>query len=296
MAEPARRTRAVTPSRTSGASPRPGRPLRPVDLARAVGLSPEMARRYEQWGYLPPAERSPTGRRLYGPQHLHAMVAARVMRTGYGWKSALNIMRHLHGGDLGGALALVDERHAALHRQRLEVDETLRALQTLAEAGPPPGGSHVAAENAAAQPRLPGTHALLRIAEAAQRVGVRVSAVRFWEEQGLLRPQRNTSSGYRLYDAEQLLRLHIVAVLRRANYRFDAIRAVLDELAGGQPSTALTAIQRRREELTRASDDCSRATAAFWDYAAAVLGKAAAPRAASAPTAGRQECGGQTSR
>ncbi|HEV8635932.1 MAG TPA: MerR family DNA-binding transcriptional regulator, partial [Chloroflexota bacterium] len=189
----------------------PGRPLRhlrPVDLGRAVGLSAQQVNRYERWGLLPPAQRSPTGRRLYGPEHRHAILALRAMQAGYGWMPANRVMRRVQQRDLAGAVALVDERHAVLHRQRQEVAETLRALQTLA-AGAPVGASarrrRSAGPAADGQDRTPrarwrASPDLLRIGEAARRAGVRASAARFWEQQGLLLPARDTESGFRLYD------------------------------------------------------------------------------------------------
>jgi DNA-binding transcriptional MerR regulator len=277
--------RVAAGERAAGESP-PGQPLRPVDLGRAVGLSAEMARRYERWGYLPPAGRSASGRRLFGPRHLHAILTARELRAGYGWEAALDVMRRLHRGDLAGALTRVDERHAALHRRRLEADETLRALELLAGAGPAANRAGARARGAPAGWRSARGPAPLRIGEAARRAGVRPSAVRFWEAQGLLRPPRDDASGYRLYDAEQLVRLQIVAVLRGAHYPFAAIAGLLAELAGGRPETVLATIERRRDELTQASERCARATAAFWGYTAAVFGKPAAAMAAGAPPAG----------
>lgn len=49
---------------------------------------------------------------------------------------------------------------------------------------------------------------LLRIGQLAKRLGVRTSALRYYEEQGLLAPAARSASGYRLYDeqAEQTLR------------------------------------------------------------------------------------------
>ncbi|MGH2368569.1 MAG: MerR family transcriptional regulator [Chloroflexota bacterium] len=235
------------------------RPLRPVDLGRATGLSAQMARRYERWRFLPPAERSRTGRRLYGPRHLRAFLAVRAMQAGYGWRTGGQIMRRMLQGDLPGAFALVDACHAALHQRRREIEETLQALRVLA------GGERDPTRRQPSKQRLwiKGEQPLL-VGEAARRVGVRVSAVRFWEEQGLLRPPRDKESNYRLYDEAQVFRLQMVALLRQAGYRFDAIRAVLNELAAGRPSTALSAIERRREELNHASRKCAAATAAFW--------------------------------
>jgi DNA-binding transcriptional MerR regulator len=229
--------------------------LRPVDLARAVGMSAQTVRKYEAWGFLPPAARSPAGYRLYSYRHLHAIEAARAMIAGYGWQSALRVMRLLHEGDLDAALAVVDARHAALDRGRREVGQTLDALRTVA-------GRRDAGARA---PRSAG----LRVGEAARRAGVRVSALRFWEEQGLLHPRRDDSSRYRLYDEQQLRRLQVVVLLREAGYGFDAIRAVLGELAAGRPERALRAVERRRDELARISRARAAATAAFWTYATA---------------------------
>jgi DNA-binding transcriptional MerR regulator len=85
--------------------------------------------------------------------------------------------------------------------------------------------------------------------------------------------KRDRSSNYRLYDRTQLARLRMVKVLRDAGYGFAAIRVTLDEMGSGRPEAALSAIERRRRELTGASERCARATAAFWGYVAEVHGK-----------------------
>ncbi len=226
--------------------------LRPVDLARAVGVSVQTVRKYEAWGFMPPAERSATGYRRYTHRHLHALEAARTMKAGYGWQSALSVLQAVHRGDLDSALTVVDSRHAQLDRGRREVGETLHALRIVA-------GSH---ETGTRAHRSVG----LRVGQAARRVGVRVSALRFWEEEMLLHPHRDKSSGYRLYDEQQMRRLRVVVLLREADYDFDAIRSVLDELSAGRPKRALKAFERRRVELARASRACARATAALWGY------------------------------
>jgi DNA-binding transcriptional MerR regulator len=215
-------------------------------------VSAQTVRKYEAWGFLPPAERSATGYRLYTYRHLHAIEAARTMKAGYGWQSALSAMRAVHKGDLESALTVVDSRHAELDRGRREVGETLRVLRTVT--GCQETGTRV---------RRSGG---LRVGQAARRVGVRVSALRFWEEEGLLHPHRDESSGYRLYDEGQMRRLRVVVLLREAGYDFDAIRSALDELSAGRPESALRAVEGRRVELARASRACAAATAALWEY------------------------------
>ena len=138
-------------------------------------------------------------------------------------------------------------------RERREIDAAVDALQTLLENATEPVG----------RPRHRG---VLRVGEAARAVGVRPSALRFWEQQGLLQPGRDESSGYRLYDQRQMRRLEMVALLRRADYDFDAIRSVLQELARGRPEAAMTAVEKRRNEISASSRACAKATAALWNY------------------------------
>ncbi len=227
--------------------------LRPIDLARAAGISAQAVRNYEQLGFLPPAERGSQGYRQYGPQHLQAMRAARIMIAGYGWEHALHIMQAIHRNDLTAALALIDARHAFIHASRREVEAMLEALQAISSELPPATGAF-------------GSKKLLSIGEVARRVGVRVSAIRFWEEQGLVRPVRDKSSRYRLYDEQQVRQLQIVTLLRKTGYNLEATRTVLSQLATGALQQALQAAQQRLNDLAAASRRCAEATAAAWEY------------------------------
>jgi DNA-binding transcriptional MerR regulator len=230
--------------------------FRPIDLAHAVGMSPQTVRRYERMGFLPPAERTSTGQRRYGPRHVQAMQTARAMIVGYGWQHALEIMRAAHQGDLAAMLVLVDACHAALARRREEIDEVLTALRTLR------------AGEAGQDALAPAWHGLpaLTISEAAHHAGVRSSAIRFWETQGLLQPDRDRTSRYRRYRPEQVSQLQMVVLLRNGGYGFEAIRSVLAELSADKPEQALAALEGRRAELLAASQRCMAATAALWDY------------------------------
>jgi DNA-binding transcriptional MerR regulator len=229
---------------------------RPIDLARAVGVSSQTIRLYERVGFLPPAERTPTGQRLFGPRHMQAIQAARVMIAGYGWERALEIMRAAHQGDLAATMAGVDARHAALAQRRQQIDEVLTALRAL---------RWMEAEQEAPVPTRRGLPALT-VGEAARQVGVRPSAIRFWETQGLLQPDRDCESRYRRYRPEHLRRLHMIVLLRNGGYGFEAIRSLLAEISAGAPEQALAAIEGRREELLAASRRCMAATAALWEY------------------------------
>jgi DNA-binding transcriptional MerR regulator len=222
------------------------------DLAVAGNISVQQVRNYEASGLIPKAPRSPSGYRLYTQRHLTALHTVKSLVRGYGWQRTSAIMQALHRGDLSTALATIDERHAEQARKRLQVEQTLVALRTLTTQS---GAPHRSQQS---QP--------VRVGEAAKQVGVRVSAVHFWEQQGLLSPLREPNSRYRLYDQHQMRRLRVVALLRDAGYPFSVIRLVLDQMAEGRPEQAIVAVENRREELSRTSWSCIEALTLFRHY------------------------------
>jgi DNA-binding transcriptional MerR regulator len=226
--------------------------LRTSNLAQAEHISVQQVRNYEAAGLIPPAERSAGGYRRYTPTHLAALQTARALAGAYGRQRTQTLMQAVHEGRLAVALALIDQRHAELAAQRRQVEQTRAALTTLAaQAPPPPGARHG-----------PGLH----VGAAARQMGVRVSALHFWEQQGLLHPVRDPHSQYRVYDEPQMRRLRVVVLLREAGYDFPAIRLALDELAAGRTEKALAAVDRRRADLAHTSWACLAALAAFQAY------------------------------
>jgi DNA-binding transcriptional MerR regulator len=226
--------------------------LRTHDLALAGHISVQQVRNYEANGLIPQAQRSPSGYRLYTQQHLAALKTVQSMVRGYGWPRTSAIMQAIHQGDLSAALATIDERHAELANKRFQVERTLTALRTL-DAGS-------ASLQSSSHPQR------FRVGEAAKQVGVRVSALHFWEQQGLLHPVREQYSRYRLYDEHQMRRLRVVVLLRDAGYPFNVIQLALDELATGRPEKAIVAVEKRREELTGTSWSCIEALTFFQHY------------------------------
>lgn len=84
----------------------------------------------------------------------------------------------------------------------------------------------------------------LRIGEVARRAGLRKSAIRYYEEIGLLEPAERIS-GQRIYDGSVLRRLAVIDVSQRAGLSLDEIRELIE--AGSEPaSERLRAIAARK--------------------------------------------------
>src|SRR4051795_8471840 len=206
--------------------------LRPVDLARQAGVSTQLVRNYEAAGILPPAPRSATGYRQYGPRHVSALLTYRALAPGFGAETATEIMRAVHRGDEALAFRLVDAAHAALHEQRLATDAASEALGA------------VAAEYV---DESPDSGPSLLVGELAHRLGVRTSALRVWEAAGLLAPTREPGTKYRRYGPEEVRDARIIHMLRQGRYYFEQIRPVLDGLRRTGSTEALrAAIAERR--------------------------------------------------
>lgn len=76
----------------------------------------------------------------------------------------------------------------------------------------------------------------LTIGEVAQRAGVATSALRFYEEQGLITSERN-SAGHRRYHGDVLRRVAFIRVAQKVGLTLGEIAAALRSLPSGRAPT-----------------------------------------------------------
>ena len=76
---------------------------------------------------------------------------------------------------------------------------------------------------------------MLTIGQVASRAGLRASAVRYYEAQGLL-PAASRRGGKRVYDASILERLAVIALAKMAGFEVHEIRDALSRIGDGQPA------------------------------------------------------------
>ena len=119
----------------------------------------------------------------------------------------------------------------------------------------------------------------LRIGEVARLAGVTAKTVRHYEKIGLLPPAERSGSGYRLYSANDLLRLHRIKKLRSLGLSLRQVRSVLGEGAGElslrttlnalreDVQTEITRLEERRrridEALSREDPEAAEASPSF---------------------------------
>lgn len=235
--------------------------MRPVDLARAAGVSTQQVRNLEAAGALPEAERSASGYRRYDDRHLTALLAYTALAPGLGAHRARAILAAVGAGRTAEALALLDEAHAALHQGRVSLAEIERTLAAAVDQEPAAGAPDG-----------------LRVGELARLLGVRTSALRVWEAASLLSPAREPGTGYRVYSARDVRDARMIQTLREGHYLFDRIRPIIDGLRRtGSSEALLEALAHRRFSLDRRSAALLEGAARLRSYIKAL--KDAAPRA-----------------
>ncbi len=144
--------------------------------AHIVGYSTQQVRDLERLGVLPAAERGSNGYRRYQERHIIALRAYRALAAAIGPVPARQMMPTLVDGTLEAAAEKIDDLHALLARSRDQVREASRGLQA------------VLTDTDAAD--VFDDHDSMTISELADALGVRSSALRHWEHEGLVNPDR----------------------------------------------------------------------------------------------------------
>jgi DNA-binding transcriptional MerR regulator len=196
--------------------------LRPVDLARAHGLSTQAVRNYEAAGILPAAERTSHGYRTYTLRHAQALHAFLALVPGHGHQTATSIMQAINRDATEDALRLIDESHAQL----LDDRRTLQAVEAAVGDLEP----------------VPKESGNMFVGPLARRLGIRPATLRKWERAGLVQPHRDPQTGYRVYSAADVHDALLAHQLRRGGYLLEQIAPLIAQVrsAGGVAPLAST--------------------------------------------------------
>lgn len=210
--------------------------FRPADLAREHGISTQAVRNYERDGFLPAAERTPSGYRVYTELHAAALRAYLSLVTAYGYAAAGAIMQALHADELERALIAIDRGHDRLRRDR----ETLTAVRAAI------GHLTAGAEAAPPVPAAPRS-----IGELAHRLGLAPATLRKWESAGILAPARDPATGYRVFRSADTRDAELAHLLRRGGYPLERIATVVQRIrTAGGTDTLSAALEDWQRKLT----------------------------------------------
>ena len=203
----------------------------------------------ERDGVMPPAERTLSGYRSYSEVHVRSAMAYRELAKGVGPVEAKELLRAVHRIPSGAVLALLDDAHARLARERCD----LRLAQEAVVA--------ITAEPLDAPRPSDG----MTISELASALGTTPTTLRHWETERLLAPDRAGRARVRTYSPAQVRDVRVVHQLRLAGYRIPQLRALLPGLVQpGHPGEDVdAALEARDRHLAARSRALLRAAAAL---------------------------------
>jgi DNA-binding transcriptional MerR regulator len=121
------------------------------------------------------------------------------------------VLRHIQQADMDSALWLVNKEQADLHREKAVADQALLLLQD-------PELSVIG--NKKLKDRM-------SIGEAAAFAGVQASAIRHWEKEGLLSPERDPENGYRIFTPMHIRQILLIRTLRRTVYYLESMKELV---------------------------------------------------------------------
>ncbi|MFG2210058.1 MerR family transcriptional regulator [Streptomyces sp. NPDC048638] len=190
--------------------------LRTVDVAGESGYSVQQVRDLERLGVIPAAARSRNGYRSYTAIHVQALRAYRGLAGAVGPVEARRMLAELRTETIAEAASAINAVHVRLAREREEVLRAQRALRAIQAEASTTEFEH-------------GSDAMT-ITELAGALQVRPSTLRFWEQEGLVAPERVTSLRARRYGLPAISAARIVVALRGAGYSIPAVRETMDSL------------------------------------------------------------------
>jgi DNA-binding transcriptional MerR regulator len=102
---------------------------------------------------------------------------------------------------------------------------------------------------------------LLQIGDVAERVGLSLRTVRYYEEVGVLTPPTRTSGGFRLYGEGHIAQLLTIKQMKPLDFSIEEMRELLEARAVLESSTSARKRAAARETLERfaelAADRCT---------------------------------------
>jgi MerR family copper efflux transcriptional regulator len=78
---------------------------------------------------------------------------------------------------------------------------------------------------------MPSRTGLLQIGQVAERTGLSLRTIRFYEENGLVRPTTRSDGGFRLYNDDDVARLEVIKRMKPLGFRLEEMQELLGLLA-----------------------------------------------------------------
>lgn len=180
--------------------------IRPIDIARKLGISTTTLRTYEEMGLVPPVVRSDAGYRIYTEEHVAYFICIREMLPGFGTTATAAILKQVISGKIDGAYWMANKAQADLRQQKNISQNIIKHLYR-----------NKGLQTETKQDRF-------TIHEISRETGVPATTLRYWDKVGLIFAQRCRENNYRIFTYEHVRQVLAIAALKlsavSSSYRY----------------------------------------------------------------------------
>ncbi len=188
--------------------------MKGIEIARKLNISTSALRHYEAWGLIPEVERAENGYRKYTKVHEVYFRCIRALIAGCGMDFVREVMPLVKEGKKLDVLWKMNRAQVELHLEKETVQKTVDILDL---------------KELSNIPKYRNKNSFT-IGEVAEEANVSTSAIRHWEREGLVQPERHQESGFRIYNSSDIRKVLIIRTVQRVAYSLDIVREILQEL------------------------------------------------------------------
>ncbi|WP_314065542.1 MerR family DNA-binding transcriptional regulator [uncultured Vagococcus sp.] len=192
---------------------------RPIDIARKLNISTSSLRFYEDDGIVPKPERTASGYRIYTAEHLYYFQAIRSLSLGFGYQLTHHVMLKILEKDMLGAFWLINDSQANLNKEKKLTDRTLEMLT---------------GQDFQTELNFP-KRGWFTIGEVADKLNLSTTALRHWCLEGLITPEKDLESGYRMFTYEMIQKVLLIRVIKTSTWSLNDVRTMLTRLDHHSP-------------------------------------------------------------
>lgn len=186
----------------------------PTLIAKQLNVSTTTLRRYEDQGLIPDVPRTASNRRCYTSIHVQAFITIRALLQGYEIPVVYDVMRKIKGQQMESALWAINQEQHKTQVEKERLEEVLRMFRDV---------------DLSKYKDLTVSDSMT-IGEVAQMAGVNPSAIRHWEQEGLISSNRNKDNGYRVFTLTELRKIILISSLRKTVYYIENMKQLLNEI------------------------------------------------------------------
>jgi DNA-binding transcriptional MerR regulator len=169
--------------------------MRPIDIARRLGISTTTLRKYEEMGLVPPVSRSLSGYRNYTGEHFAYFICIREMLPGFNLTIIAEVLKKVMEQKIDAAYWIVNKAQVDLRQEKIISENILKHL------------FHREGFKTKCKKDLWTIH------EISQETGVPVTTIRYWDKVGLISAQR-IENNYRVFTPDHVRQVLAIYALK----------------------------------------------------------------------------------